>query len=93
MKKLLNTIHFSKNLRKEIALLAALLDVANNFGQVCEVNRRSREYMNQIRDRMNEKPGIISRIELRELRRQLKSLRKDIASKTVFVLNNMDKAA
>lgn len=92
MKKLLNTIHFSKNLRKDIALLEALLDVANNFGQVCEVNRRSREYMNQIRDRMNEKPGIISRIELRELRRLLKALRKRIASKTVNILNTDDRA-
>lgn len=87
MKKLLNTIHFSRNLRKNIVLLEALLEVANNLGEVNVVNRRSREHLRQIQKRMNDMPGIISRIELYELRRQLKSLRKDIASKTVNILN------
>lgn len=87
MKKLLNTIHFSRNLRKNIVLLEALLEVANNLGEVNVVNRRSREHLHQVKKRMNDMPGIISRIELYELRRQLKSLRKSIASKTVNILN------
>lgn len=92
MKKLLNTIIFSKNLRKNLLLLEALLDVANNFGEVYEVNRRSREYMNQVRARIAEKPGLICRMELHELRRQLKAQRNRIAKKTVNILNADNRA-
>lgn len=93
MKKLLNTILFSKDLRKNLLVLDALLDVANSFGEVCEVNRSSREYMNQIRDRMNKKPGLICRIELRELHRQLRILRGRISQKTVLILNHSEMKA
>lgn len=88
MQKLFNTITFSKSIRKNIAALDALLDVANNFAQICEVNRTIREYQRLISVRMKAKPSFICRLELRELRRQIRTLRGRIVQKTVLILNN-----
>lgn len=93
MKKLFNTIQFAKHLRQNILLLDSYLDVANSFGQLCTVSQKIREYQRLIRIRMNEKPSFICRIELRELRRQLKNLHGRITQKTVNILNHSESKA
>lgn len=93
MKKLFNTIQFAKHIRKNIIVLDAYLDGANSFGQLCEISRQIREYQRLIRIRMNAKPSFICRIELRELRNQLRKLRRRIAKKTVNILNNSEMKA
>lgn len=90
MQKLLNTIEFSKNMRKNIFLLSELVCVATEFCDVIQVNRRIRIYQIEIQERMNLKPGLLIRIELRSLRYELKRLRRMVSKKTVEVLNNHD---
>ena len=90
MQKLLNTIEFSKNMRKNIFLLSELVYVATEFCDVIQVNRRIRIYQTEIQERMNLKPGLLIRIELRSLRYELKRLRRMVSKKTVEVLNNHD---
>ena len=93
MQKLLNTIEFSKNMRRNILFLSELVDVATEFRDIAQVSRRIRIFQDEIRDRMNLKPNFLIRIELRALRQELKALRQDVAKKTVEILNADSRAA
>lgn len=93
MKKLLNTIIFSRDVRKNLLLLDALLDVAVTFEEVCNVNRDTMRLLTEIRKQMNNRPSLIARIELIEVHRQLRNIRKTIATKTAKILNSQLKAA
>ena len=90
MQKLLNTLEFSKNMRKNIFLLSELTDVATEFCDVIQVSRRIRFFQNEIRERMQLNPNFLIRLELRSLRHELKKLRRSVSQKTVQVLNNQD---
>ena len=90
MQKLLNTLEFSKNMRKNIFLLSELTRVATEFGDVAKVNRRIRSYNDEIRERMQLSSNFLIRMELRSLQNELKLLRRNISKKTVEVLNNQD---
>lgn len=93
MQKLLRIIDISRKMRKHIFLLSELVDIATEFGHVAQVSRRIRLYQEQILTLMNDKPGLIVRVELRSLRLELRSLRGKVARKTIEVLNKLDKAA
>lgn len=90
MQKLLNTLEFSKNMRKNIFLLSNLTDVSTEFSHVAQVSRRIRVYQNEIRERMSLKPNLFIRLELRSLRNELKKLRRAVSKKTIEVLNQTD---
>ncbi|UNM96053.1 hypothetical protein MMG00_12765 [Ignatzschineria rhizosphaerae] len=90
MQKLLNTIDFSKNMRKNIFLLTELTNAATEFCTVIQINRKIRAYQNEIRERMSLKPSLLIRLELRSLRSELKKLRRAVSKKTVEVLNQAD---
>ena len=90
MQKLLNTIDFSKNMRQNIFLLTEVTNAATEFRDVIQVNRKVRIYQSEIRERMELKPGLLIRLELRSLRNELKKLRRAVSKKTVEVLNKAD---
>ena len=90
MQKLLNTLEFSKNMRKNIFLLSDLTDVSTELRDVVQVSRRIRVYQNEIRERMSLKPNLFIRLELRSLRNELKKLRRAVSKKTIEVLNQTD---
>lgn len=90
MQKLLNTLEFSKNMRKSIFFLTELTDVATELRDVIQVSRRIRFIQIEIRERMQLNPNFLIRLELRSLHNELKKLRHIVSKKTVEVLNQTD---
>lgn len=87
MQKLLNTIDFSRNVRRNLFLLSQLNDVATDLPEVMQVNRRIKEYQNDIAKRIECKPGFIIWLELISIRQEIRALRRSVSKKTIEVLN------
>ncbi|UNM95532.1 hypothetical protein MMG00_09895 [Ignatzschineria rhizosphaerae] len=87
MQKLLEAIRFSKRLRSNLFELEELLSVATVLDEVVAVNRNIKLYSDLVKSWVEDnKPGILMRIEMKSLRQEINSIRRQIASKTSMVL-------
>lgn len=87
MQKLLEAIRFSKRLRSNLFELEELLSVATVLDEVVAVNRNIKLYSDLVKSWVEDnKPGILMRIEMKSLRQEINSVRRQIARKTSKVL-------